>query len=76
MSIEFQAIARGIRTSKSVAVVLSRRTAFCGSGRRFCSIVEEFKYLEVLITTEGKMELEMDQRIGALVRCGEEQWAI
>ncbi|KAI3359419.1 hypothetical protein L3Q82_002922 [Scortum barcoo] len=47
----------GISTSKSEAMALSRE--------EFLPQVKEFKYLGVLFTSEGKMEREMDRRIGA-----------
>ncbi|TWW57360.1 hypothetical protein D4764_07G0000790, partial [Takifugu flavidus] len=53
--------AAGIRisTSKSEAMVLSRKKVEC------LLWVKEFKYLGVLFTSEGRMEQEIDRRIGA-----------
>ncbi|KAI3368412.1 hypothetical protein L3Q82_025369 [Scortum barcoo] len=67
---ECEATLAGMRisTSKSEAMVLDRkRVAKCPlqvSGEVLPQ-VEEFKYLGVLFTSEGKMEREIDRRIGA-----------
>ncbi|KAI3361660.1 hypothetical protein L3Q82_002021 [Scortum barcoo] len=56
-----------ISTSKSKAMVLDRKRVVCPlrvSGEVLPQ-VEEFKYLGVLFTSEGKMEREIDRRIGA-----------
>ncbi|KAI3375017.1 hypothetical protein L3Q82_021062 [Scortum barcoo] len=46
--------------------VLERFAAECEVWvERSCLKVEEFKYLGVLFTSEGKMEREIDRRIGA-----------
>ncbi|TWW64123.1 hypothetical protein D4764_03G0011310 [Takifugu flavidus] len=47
-----------ISTSKSEAMVLGKR-------EDFLTKVEEFKYLGVLFTSEGRMEQEIDRRISA-----------
>ncbi|KAI3351447.1 hypothetical protein L3Q82_020304 [Scortum barcoo] len=61
--------AAGMRISicKSEVMVLSRKRVDCPLrvGEEFLPQVEEFKYLGVLFTSEGKMEREMDRRIGA-----------
>ncbi|KAI3353426.1 hypothetical protein L3Q82_019953 [Scortum barcoo] len=56
-------------TSKSEAMVLDRKRVACPLqvGGEVLPQVEEFKYLGVLFTSEGKMEreIEIDRRIGA-----------
>ncbi|CAM4603447.1 unnamed protein product [Leuciscus chuanchicus] len=56
-----------ISTSKSEAMVLSRKRVVCPLqvGGEFLPQVEEFKYLGVLFTSEGRIEREIDRRIGA-----------
>ena len=56
-----------ISTSKSEAMVLSRKRVDCPLqvGGEFLPQVEEFRYLGVLFTSEGRMEREIDRRIGA-----------
>ena len=56
-----------ISTSKSEAMVLSWKRVDCPLqvGGESLLQVEEFKYLGVLFTSEGKMEREIDRRIGA-----------
>ncbi|KAI3377130.1 hypothetical protein L3Q82_000319 [Scortum barcoo] len=56
-----------ISTSKSEAMVLDRKRVACPLrvGGEVLPQVEEFKYLGVLFTSEGKMEREIDRRIGA-----------
>ncbi|KAI3369961.1 hypothetical protein L3Q82_024762 [Scortum barcoo] len=56
-----------ISTSKSEAMVLDRKRVACPLrvGGEVLPQVEEFKYLGVLFTSEGKMEHEIDRRIGA-----------
>ncbi|KAI3370584.1 hypothetical protein L3Q82_007152 [Scortum barcoo] len=59
-----------ISTSKSEAMVLDLKRVVCPlrvSGEVLPQ-VEEFKYLGVLFTSEGKMEREIDRRIGAADR--------
>ncbi|KAI3366640.1 hypothetical protein L3Q82_009329 [Scortum barcoo] len=64
-----------ISTSKSEAMVLDRKRVACPLrvGGEILPQVEEFKYLGVLFTSEGKMEREIDRRIGAasavIMRC-------
>ncbi|KAI3361665.1 hypothetical protein L3Q82_002028 [Scortum barcoo] len=64
---ECEAPGMRISTSKSKAMVLSRKRVNCPLrvGEEFLPQVEEFKYLGVLFTSEGKMEREMDKWIGA-----------
>ncbi|KAK0137050.1 Retrovirus-related Pol polyprotein from type-1 retrotransposable element R2 [Merluccius polli] len=59
-----------ISTSKSESMVLNRKRVECTLrvGDEILPQVEEFKYLGVLFTSEGRMEREIDRRIG-LVRC-------
>ncbi|XP_056588515.1 uncharacterized protein LOC130408985 [Triplophysa dalaica] len=56
-----------ISTSKSEAMVLSRKRVACSLqvGGEFQPQMEEFKYLGILFTSEGRMEREIDIRIGA-----------
>ncbi|KAI3370427.1 hypothetical protein L3Q82_025187 [Scortum barcoo] len=56
-----------ISTSKSEAMVLDRKRVACPLrvGGEVLPQVEEFKYLWVLFTSEGKMEREIDRRIAA-----------
>ena len=56
-----------ISTSKSEAMVLSRKKVECSLWVReeILPQVKEFKYLKVLFTSEGKMEWEIDMQIGA-----------
>ncbi|KAI3361614.1 hypothetical protein L3Q82_001931 [Scortum barcoo] len=64
---ECEAAGMRISTSKSEAMVLDRKRVVCPlrvSGELLPQ-VEEFKYLGVLFTSEGKMEREIDRRIGA-----------
>ena len=56
-----------ISTSKSESTVLNRKTVECTLRVRDETLpqVEEFKYLGVLFTSEGRMEREIDRWIGA-----------
>ncbi|KAK3529874.1 hypothetical protein QTP86_007288 [Hemibagrus guttatus] len=56
-----------VSTSKSKAMVLDRKKVACTLqvGGEFLPQVEEFKYLGVLFTSEGRMDREIDRRIGA-----------
>ncbi|KAI3365904.1 hypothetical protein L3Q82_000734 [Scortum barcoo] len=68
---ECEAAGMRISTSKSEAMVLDRKRVVCPlrvSGEVLPQ-VEEFKYLGVLFTSEGKMEREIDRRIGAAASC-------
>ncbi|TWW73381.1 hypothetical protein D4764_15G0007750 [Takifugu flavidus] len=56
-----------ISTSKSEAMVLNRKKVECllRVKEEILPQVEEFKYLGVLFTSEGRMEQEIDRQIGA-----------
>ena len=56
-----------ISTSKSETMVLSRKRVACPLriGDEVLPQVEEFKYVGVLFTSEGRKEREIDRRIGA-----------
>uniref|UniRef100_A0A671XIN0 Reverse transcriptase domain-containing protein n=1 Tax=Sparus aurata TaxID=8175 RepID=A0A671XIN0_SPAAU len=62
---ECEAAGMRISTSKSEAMVLNRKKVACSLqvGGEFLPQVEEFKYLGVLFTSEGRMERETDRRI-------------
>ncbi|KAK0139711.1 putative uncharacterized transposon-derived protein F52C9.6 [Merluccius polli] len=60
---ECEAVGMRISTSKSESMVLNRKRVECTL--RILPQVEEFKYLGVLFTSEGRMEREIDRRIGA-----------
>ncbi|KAK3542730.1 hypothetical protein QTP70_000090 [Hemibagrus guttatus] len=64
---ECEAAEMRISTSKSEAMVLDRKKVACTLqvGGEFLPQVEEFKYLGVLFTSEGRMDREIDRRIGA-----------
>ncbi|KAI3374252.1 hypothetical protein L3Q82_005946 [Scortum barcoo] len=64
---ECEAAGMRISTSKSEAMVLDRKRVACPLrvGGEILPQVEEFKYLGILFTSEGKMECEIDRRIGA-----------
>ena len=64
---ECEAVGMRISTSKSETMVLSRKRVECSLrvGNEILPDVEEFKYLGVLFTSEGRMEWEVDRRIGA-----------
>uniref|UniRef100_A0A672GTN4 Reverse transcriptase domain-containing protein n=4 Tax=Salarias fasciatus TaxID=181472 RepID=A0A672GTN4_SALFA len=64
---ECEAAGMRISTSKSEAMVLDRRKVACPLqvGGETLAQVEEFKYLGVLFTSGGRMEREIDRRIGA-----------
>ncbi|KAI3356649.1 hypothetical protein L3Q82_003294 [Scortum barcoo] len=64
---ECEAAGMRISTSKSEAMVLDRKRVACPLrvGGEVLPQVEEFKYLGVLFTSEGKMKREIDRRIGA-----------
>ncbi len=66
-SAECEAVGMRISASKSEAMVLSRKRVACPLqvGGVLLPQVEEFKYLGVLFTSEGRMEREIDRRIGA-----------
>ncbi|TWW63647.1 hypothetical protein D4764_03G0006550 [Takifugu flavidus] len=58
-----------ISTSKSESMVLAQKKVECllRVGEEVLPQVEEFKYLGILFTSEGRMEREIDRRIGAAV---------
>ena len=64
---EWEAAGMKISTSKSETMVLSRKRVECPLRVRneILPQVEEFKYLGGLFTSEGRMEREIDRRIGA-----------
>ncbi|KAI3352999.1 hypothetical protein L3Q82_019575 [Scortum barcoo] len=64
---ECEAAGMRISTSKSEAMVLDQKRVACPLrvGGEVLPQVEEFKYLGVLFTSEGKMECEIDRRITA-----------
>ncbi|KAM4534591.1 uncharacterized protein V3H82_024506 [Fundulus diaphanus] len=64
---ECEAAGMKISASKSETMVLNRKRVECllRVGEDVLPLVEEFKYLGVLFTNEGKMEWEIDRRIGA-----------
>uniref|UniRef100_A0AAQ4PCE6 Reverse transcriptase domain-containing protein n=1 Tax=Gasterosteus aculeatus aculeatus TaxID=481459 RepID=A0AAQ4PCE6_GASAC len=66
-AVECEAVGMRISTSKSEAMVLSRKPMDCLLQVGMCPYpqVKEFKYLGVLFTSEGKMECEFGRRIGA-----------
>jgi len=53
-------------------MVLSRKRVACPLqvGGEILPQAEEFKYLGVLFTSEGRMEQEIDRQIGASFKCG------
>ncbi|KAK3561586.1 hypothetical protein QTP86_010664 [Hemibagrus guttatus] len=64
---ECEAAGMRVSTSKSEAMVLDRKKVACTLqvGGEVLPQVEEFKYLGVLFTSEGRMDREFDRRIGA-----------
>ncbi|KAK3518499.1 hypothetical protein QTP70_001476 [Hemibagrus guttatus] len=64
---ECEAAGMRVSTSKSEAMVLDRKKVACTIqvGGEVLPQVEEFKYLGVLFTSEGRMDCEIDRRIGA-----------
>jgi len=64
---ECEAVGMRVSTSKSEAMVLCRKMVDCSLrvGNELLPQAKEFKYLRVLFTSEGRMEREMDRRIGA-----------
>ena len=65
-----------ISTSKSEAMVFDQKKVACSLrvGGEFLPQVEEFKYLGVLFTSEGRMEREIDRRIGAAAAVMQSFW--
>ncbi|KAK3573272.1 hypothetical protein QTP86_019232 [Hemibagrus guttatus] len=66
-SAECEAAGMRVSTSKSEAMVLNRKKVVCTLqvGGEVLTQVEEFKYLGVLFTSEGRMDREIDRRMGA-----------
>ncbi|KAK3537609.1 hypothetical protein QTP70_017005, partial [Hemibagrus guttatus] len=64
---ECEAAGMKVSTSKSEAIVLNRKKVACTLqvGGELLPQVEEFKSLGVLFTSEGRMDREIDRRIGA-----------
>ncbi|KAK3535602.1 hypothetical protein QTP70_017140 [Hemibagrus guttatus] len=64
---ECEAAGMRVSTSKSEAMVLDRKKVACTLqvGGEVLPQVEEFKYLGVLFTSEGRRDHEIDRRIGA-----------
>ncbi|KAK3565649.1 hypothetical protein QTP86_013330 [Hemibagrus guttatus] len=64
---ECEAAGMRVSTSKSEAMVLNRKKVACTLqvGGEVLPQVEEFKYLGVLFTSEGRMDHEIDRWIGA-----------
>ncbi|KAK3517349.1 hypothetical protein QTP70_004706 [Hemibagrus guttatus] len=64
---ECEAAGMRVSTSKSEAMLLDRKKMACTLqvGGEVLPQVEEFKYLGVLFTSEGRMDREIDRRIGA-----------
>ncbi|KAK3514989.1 hypothetical protein QTP70_003260 [Hemibagrus guttatus] len=64
---ECEAAGMRVSTSKSEAMVLDRKKVACTLqvGGEVLPQVEEFKYLGVLFTSEGRMDREIERRIGA-----------
>ncbi|KAK3547532.1 hypothetical protein QTP86_021516, partial [Hemibagrus guttatus] len=64
---ECEATGMRVSTSKSEAMVLDRKKVACTLqvGGEVLPQVEEFKYLGVLFTSEGRMDCEIDRQIGA-----------
>jgi len=63
---KFEAAGMRISKSKSETMVLSRKRVACPlwGGNGILPQVEDFKYLGVLVMSEGRMEREIDRRIG------------
>ncbi|KAK3549788.1 hypothetical protein QTP86_008027 [Hemibagrus guttatus] len=64
---ECEAAGMRVSTSKSEAMVLDRKKVACTLqvGGEVLPQVEEFKYLGVLFTSEGRMDREIDRRTAA-----------
>ncbi|KAK0132165.1 Retrovirus-related Pol polyprotein from type-1 retrotransposable element R2 [Merluccius polli] len=63
---ECETVGMRVSTSRSEAMVICRKTVNCSLrvGSKLLPQVKEFKYLGILFSSEGKMEREMDRRIG------------
>ena len=68
LTAECEAAGMRISTSKSEAMVLSRKPVDCllRVGNESLPQVKEFKYLRVLFTSEGMLGREIDRRVGAV----------
>uniref|UniRef100_A0A3B3QGI4 Reverse transcriptase domain-containing protein n=1 Tax=Paramormyrops kingsleyae TaxID=1676925 RepID=A0A3B3QGI4_9TELE len=66
-AVECEAAEMKISTSKSETMVLSRKRVACSLrvGEEVLPQMGKFKYLGVFFTSEGRMEWEIDRRIGA-----------
>ncbi|KAK3518183.1 hypothetical protein QTP70_033879 [Hemibagrus guttatus] len=66
-SAECEAAGLRVSTSKSEAMVIDRKKVACTLqvGGEFLPQVKEFKYLRVLFMSDGRMDREIDRRIGA-----------
>ncbi|KAK3516227.1 hypothetical protein QTP70_006372 [Hemibagrus guttatus] len=66
-AVECEAAGMRVSISKSEAMVLDQKKVVCTLqvGGEFLAQVEEFKYLWVLFSSEGRMDCEIDRRIGA-----------
>ncbi|KAK3548517.1 hypothetical protein QTP70_013366 [Hemibagrus guttatus] len=64
---ECEAAGMRVSSSKSEAMVLNRKKVVCTLqvGGEVLPQAEDFKYLGVLFTSEGRMDREIDRRIGA-----------
>ena len=64
---ECEVAGMGISTSKSEAMVIDRKRVECNLRvwKKILTLAEEFKYLGVLFTSEGRIEREIDRRISA-----------
>ena len=64
---QYEVVGMRISTSKSEAIGLSQKRVNCPLwvGGESLPQVEEFRYLEVLFTREGRMEREIRRQIGA-----------
>ena len=60
---EYEAAGMRISTSNSQTMVLSWKRCPLGVGNEILPQVEEFKYLRILFTSEGRMVREIDRRI-------------
>ena len=62
---ECEAAGMKVSSSKSKAMVLNWKKVECSLRVRDNPQTEEFKYLGILFTSDGRLEREMDRRIGA-----------
>jgi len=73
---ECEAVGMRVGTSKSEAMVLCRKRVECSLrvGSELLPQAKEFKYLGVLFTSKGRMEREMDRRIGVCSTSGQNEF--